>query len=110
MSDTNKIEYEDDFVISLTIDGTEYEDVEVKVTDLNKTIREQIKSIVSVFELSEIDNTGNPIPYLLGQIMVEGEEPKILEPKDEKGCEQTLIDYNIKPGDKLHLLAVPLYG
>lgn len=32
--------YEDDeFIINLTIDGTEFEEVEVKVTDPNKTIR-----------------------------------------------------------------------
>ena len=39
--------YEDDeFIINLTIDGTEFEEVEVKVTDPNKTIRDQISSIV----------------------------------------------------------------
>lgn len=101
---------EEEFIINLTIDGTEYEEVEVKVTDPNKTIREQIKSIVSVFELPEVDNAGNPIQYVLGQIMEDGEEPEILEPEDEKSCEQTLIDYNIKCGDKLNLLSVPIYG
>ena len=62
--------YEDDeFIINLTIDGTSYEEVEVKVTDPNKTIRDQISSIVTVFELPKLDNGGNPIQYLLGQIM-----------------------------------------
>ena len=103
--------YEDDeFIINLTIDGTEFEEVEVKVTDPNKTIRDQITSIVSVFELPKIDNGGNPIQYLLGQIMEEGEEPEILEFEDEDGREQTLIDYNIQPGDHLHLISVPLAG
>ena len=84
--------YEDDeFIINLTIDGTEFEEVEVKVTDPNKTIRDQITSIVSVFELPKIDNGGNPIQYLLGQIMDEG-------------------DYNIQPGDHLHLISVPIAG
>ena len=43
-------DYGDDFIISLTIDGTSFEEVEVKVTDPNKTIRDQISSIVQVFE------------------------------------------------------------
>ena len=103
--------YEDDeFIINLTIDGTEFEEVEVKVTDPNKTIRDQITSIVSVFELPKIDNGGNPIQYLLGQIMDEGEEPEILEFEDEDGREQALIDYNIQPGDHLHLISVPIAG
>ena len=101
---------EEEFIINLTIDGTEYEEVEVKVTDPNKTIRDQITSIVSVFELPKIDNSGNPIQYLLGQIMDEGEEPEILEFEDEDGREQALIDYNIQPGDHLHLISVPIAG
>ena len=103
--------YEDDeFIINLTIDGTEFEEVEVKVTDPNKTIRDQITSIVSVFEPPKIDNGSNPIQYLLGQIMDEGEEPEILEFEDEDGREQALIDYNIQPGDHLHLISVPIAG
>ena len=78
--------YEDDeFIINLTIDGTSYEEVEVKVSDPNKTIRDQISSIVAVFELPKLDNGGNPIQYLLGQIMEDGEEPEILEFEDEDG-------------------------
>ena len=47
--------YEDDeFIINLTIDGTSYEEVEVKVSDPNKTIRDQISSIVAVFELPKL--------------------------------------------------------
>ena len=34
--------YDDEFIINLTIDGTSYEEVEVKVTDPNKQIRDQI--------------------------------------------------------------------
>ena len=73
---TEEFYEEEEFIINLTIDGTEFEEVEVKVTDPNKTIRDQITSIVSVFELPKIDNGGNPIQYLLGQIMEEGEEPR----------------------------------
>ena len=107
---TEEMFEDDEFIINLTIDGTEFEEVEVKVTDPNKTIRDQITSIVSVFELPKIDNGGNPIQYLLGQIMDEGEEPEILEFEDEDGREQALIDYNIQPGDNLHLISVPIAG
>ena len=103
--------YEDDeFIINLTIDGTAFEDVDVKVTDPNKTIRDQINSIVQVFELPKMDNGGNPIQYLLGQILEDGEEPKILEFEDEDGREQCLMDYNVQPGDRLHLISVPIAG
>lgn len=107
---TEELYEDDDFIINLTIDGTEFEDVEVKVTDPNKTIREQIDSIVSVFGLRKIDCGGNPVQYLLGQIMDEGEEPEILELEDEDGREQALIDYNIQPGDFLHLIEIPTAG
>lgn len=107
---TEELYEDDDFIINLTIDGTEFEDVEVKVTDPNKTIREQIESIVSVFELPKIDCGGNPIQYLLGLIMDEGDEPEILELEDEDGREQALIDYNVQPGDSLHLIEIPTAG
>lgn len=100
----------DDFVINLTIDGTPYEEVEVKVTDLYKSIRDQIASIVSVFELPKLDNGGNPIQYLLGQIIDDGEEPEILEFEDDEGREMNLMDYNINNGDYLHLIQVPIAG
>ena len=102
--------YDDDFIIYLTIEGTSHEDVMVRVTDPCKPIREQIKSIVQVFELPKVDNGGFPIPYLLGQIMDDEEEPKILDYVDEDGREQCLIDYNIQPGDHLHLISVTLCG
>lgn len=101
---------EDEFIIHLTIDGTSYEEVEVKVTDPNKTISDQIASIVAVFELPKLDNGGKPIQYLLGQILDDGEEPEILEFVDNDGREQALIDYNIQPGDHLHLISVPIAG
>lgn len=106
----NEEMFEDEFIINLTIDGTSYEEVEVKVTDPNKTIRDQIASIVQVFELPKMDNGGTPINYLLGQILDDGEEPKILEFTDDEGREQALVDYNIQPGDHLHLISVPIAG
>ena len=101
---------EDEFIINLTIEGTSYEEVEVKVSDPTNTIRDQISSIVAVFELPMLDNGGNPIQYLLGLIMEDCEEPEILEFEDEDGREQALIDYNIQPGDHLHLISVPIAG
>lgn len=100
----------DEFIINLTIDGTAYEEVEVKVTDPNKTIRDQISSIVAVFELPKLDNGGNPIQYLLGQIMEDGGDPEILEFEDNEGREMALVDYNVLPGDHLHLISVPIAG
>ena len=101
---------DDEFIIHLTIDGTAYEEVEVKVSDPNKPIRDQISSIVAVFELPRLDNGGTPIQYLLGQITEDDDEPLILEFEDEEGREQALIDYNIQPGDRLHLISVPIAG
>lgn len=105
----NEILFDDEFVITLTIEGTEYEEVEVKVTDPNKTIRDQIASIVSVFELPKMDGGGNPITYQLGRTdEVEGQI--ILEPEDEDRREMALVDYNIQPGDHLYLVSIPIAG
>ena len=85
--------YDDDFVINP-----------------NKTIRDQINSIVQVFELPKLDNGGKPIQYLLGQILEEGGEPQILDFEDEDGREQCFLDYNIQPGDHLQLVSVAIPG
>lgn len=102
--------YDEEFIINLTIDGTSFEEVEVKVNDPTKTIRDQISSIVQVFELPKMDNGGNPIQYLMGQVIDDDDEPEILEFEDENGREQCLLDYNIQPGDHLHLISVPIAG
>lgn len=102
--------YDEDFIINLSIEGSSFEEVEVKVSDPYKTIRDQISSIVQVFELPKMDNGGNPIQYLLGQIIDDDEEPRILDFEDEDGREQTLMDYNIQPGDSLQLISVPIAG
>lgn len=101
---------DEEFIINLTIDGTSYEEVEVKVTDPNKTIRDQISSIVQVFDLPKMDGGGNPIQYLLGQMFEDSDEPKILDFEDEDGREQCLMDYNVQSGDHLHLISVPIAG
>lgn len=100
----------DTFLIYLTIEGTLYEEVEVNVTDLSKTIRDLISSIIQVFELPKVDNGGNPITYLLGQLLDDDDEPVILDSEDENGRELCLMDYNIQYGDHLYLISVPIAG
>lgn len=102
--------YGDDFIIRLSIDGSEYEEVEVKLEDPNKTIRDLISSIVSVFELPKVDNGGNPIHYLLGHLMEDDVEPHILDFEDCNGREQTIMDHDIQPGDCLKLISIPIPG
>ena len=65
---------------------------------------------MAVFELPKLDNGGTPIQYLLGRLMDDDEEPTILDFEDEDGREQALIDYNIQPGDHLHLIKIPIAG
>ena len=98
---------EDELLVKLTI-GNIYEEVQVKITDPNKTIRDQINSILQVFKLPKVDNCGNPIQYFLGKTMEDGEEPIILDLEDEDGRELCPLDYNIHPGDHLHLISCPI--
>ena len=100
--------FEDDIIIILSIDGTEYKEVEVKVTSLYKSVRDQISSFMQMFELPKNDCGGNPIEYLLCRIH-KGEE-EILELENKDGREITLLDYNIQSGDHLHLIPVPISG
>lgn len=100
---------DDDLIINLTIDGTEYEDVGVNVTDPNKSIRELIYKMVEVFNLPKMDLSGTPILYMLAKEC--GHESEILEYEDENGHEQNLRDYGIKSGDYLRLATIPVaYG
>lgn len=100
---------DEEFIINLTIEGTEYEVVEVRVSDPYKSIREQIESIVAVFNLPKMDNGGRPLEYHLGQIIKDESEDKILE-YTKDGREQTFLDYNVQPGDSLHLFKIPIAG
>lgn len=77
--DSQKLHEDDGLIIKLTVDGTSIEEVEVKITDPAKTIRNQITRIISVFKLPKIDNGGNPIQYILGQTINGEDEPEILE-------------------------------
>ena len=51
---------DDRFVISLTIEGTEFENVYVEVSDPFRPIRQQIERIVSVFDIPKTDQCGAP--------------------------------------------------
>ncbi len=101
--------YEDDYFIVLTIEGTEFDKVEVKVNDPDKSISETISSIVQVFNLPKMDGGNNPIEYRLGRINDEG-EAETLYPEDEDGLALTLNDYEIVAGDELQLVSIPIAG
>ncbi len=102
-------ENEDIFLIHLSIEDTEHEDVEVLVSDPNKTIRDTISSIVQVFTLPKTDGGGYPIEYILGRITEDG-ETEVLFPEDEEGLEMSLIEYGVQPGDMLQVHHVPIAG
>jgi len=110
MNENNEEVFYDDeeFIVHLTIEGTEVSETNIKITDPQKTIRDQINSIVHVFELPKVDNGGNPIIYRLGRV-VDGED-QMLEFEDEDGREQCILDYGIQPGDHLQLIQVPIAG
>lgn len=101
---------DDKYIIYLTIEGTQFEEIEVEITDSQKTIRDQVRSIVSIFDLSEKDKEGNPVQYYLAQISDDAQEPEILYFEDEDGRELCLLDYNIYKGDHLHLIPVLKYN
>jgi predicted small lipoprotein YifL len=58
----------------------------------------------------KMDNGGNPITYLLGRIEDDSDTPDILEFDDAEGREQTLTDYNVQPGARLHLISRAIAG
>ena len=95
-----------DFIISLTIDKTAYEDVEVNITEPSRSIREQINRMVDTFELPRLDQRDMPLQYLIAQESADDFGPEILEFEDENGREQSLLDFNIQPGDHLRLIAI----
>lgn len=103
-------DYEDDFIINLTIEGSSFEEVEVKVEDPNRTIRDLINNIIREFELPKKDNGGYPIDYMLGLLQEDEEEPRIFCYEDEEGLPVCLLDYDVKPGDDLFLVRSCLYG
>lgn len=101
----------EDFIITLSIEGSSYEEVDIKVNYPHQTIRYQIDSIISVFELPRMDKNGYGfLEYYLHQDADNGDEPRVLDLEDEDGRELTLLDHNIRPGDKLSLVTVPCSG
>ena len=108
-SNQKKSESEKDFVIILTVKGTSYEEVEIKITDPSKSIRQLIFEIVNALGLPKTDKGGNPVRYMLGSDAGD-DEPKIMEFKDENGIEQSLFDYNIYSGCHLCLLTLHIAG
>jgi len=101
----------DDLYVQLTIEGTEYENVEVFITKPDRTIKEQIDRIIDVFKLPRYYVDGiTTRRYLLGVFEDDDEDPVILEYENEEGQQKTLLDYDIKSGNHLCLLAEILYG
>ena len=100
------------FIVNLSIDGTEYEEVEVAVSNPEKTIRQQIESIIRVFDLPVKGYDGTPIDYFLAKMLISDneEEPHVMEFEDEDGNEMTLMDYDVKSGDHIALMRLVLYG
>ena len=87
-----------ELIITLTIEYPKYDEIEIKITNPNKSIRATIDRIIDVFQLPKIDRFGSQIPYVLG----------IFE--DENGNAMSLLDYDIKSGDHLVLSVVPYLG
>ena len=102
-------DYGEDFIINLSIEGSEFEEVEVKVEDPYRTIRDLISNIIREFNLPKMDNGGAPIVYRLGQ-MHPGKDAIIFDFEDEDGYEMCLLDYNVQPGDHLELVREIIAG
>ena len=96
-------DYEDDFIINLSIENTEFEEVEVKVEDPNRTIRDLINNIIREFDLPKMGEDGKPYSYFLGR-PVGGDNPEIFKFEDENGFELCLLDNNVLPGDHITLV------
>jgi len=102
--------FKEQLIVYLTIESTSYQEVEVEITDPNKTVRDQIDSIVQVFQLPKMDAGGNPIRYLLGKSEEDSSDPTILEQEDEDGLEKCMADYDIQRGDHLQLISEVIAG
>ena len=100
----------EDFIVHLTIEGTECEDVEVKIEDLCRSIRLLVNNIIREFELPMMDAGGNPLSYFLGKIYEGEDDPVIFEKEDEDGNELCLLDYDVASGDHLVLICSVLSG
>lgn len=95
---------EDNFFVLLSYQGNEYT---VEIEDPTNSVQEIINKVIVGLGLSRTDGGGNPATYHLGRILDDQEE--ILQPTIN-GEEQTLADYQIKPGDRLSLTMIPIAG
>lgn len=101
--------FREQLIVYLTIEGTPYTEVEVEITDTNKTVRDEIDTIMQVYGLPKMDNGGNPVEYKLGKINENG-EPEVMELEDEEGFEKVIGDYSIQKGDHLQIVSVVVAG
>ena len=90
---------EDVFFVILTYQGNEYT---VEVEDPTNSIQELINKIVVGLGLPRINGYGTPFPYFLGREL--NDDWQVLEP-EVNGEGKNLIDYQVKPGDRLTLTA-----
>lgn len=97
------------FFIDLTIEGPSYKKVGLLIRNPNETIRDFINRIVCHYELPEKDRSGTLLRYVLGQLRG-SDEPDLLDFEDEDGLEQSLLDYDVRHGDHLLLMPVPIAG
>ena len=88
------------FWVTLTIDGTQYENHAVEISNPEKTIWEFINAIIEKFELPKRDEQGYPIIYQLAKM--EGQEWHISEAENEH-CR---IGDWVKPNDQLGLVTI----
>ncbi len=62
-----------------------------------------------IFDFPPIDSTGAPIDYFFGKEDPELHEIGVLRPRIGH-TDQTLADYQVKNGDKVHLIPDPFPG
>lgn len=62
-----------------------------------------------IFDFPSIDSTGAPIDYFFGKDDPEIKGVRVLRPRIGH-TDQTLSDYNIKPGDTLFVIPDPFPG
>ncbi len=95
---------EQGFYVVLSYQGNEYN---VEIENPNRPLRDLIINLVTRLELPHVDGGGNPATYYLGR-SVQGQE-EILQAR-VKGEEMTLMDYDVKSGDRITLTILPIAG
>jgi len=98
------MEKKDTLYLTINYQG---KDTDVEIEDQTNSIQEIINKLVVALDLSRTDGAGNPASYHLGRLTDDFDE---ILPPFINGKEQTLLDYNIKDGDKLSLTMIPIAG